>query len=55
MEEVNKVKIVPDLVPSLVLQPITTATTSHFGKNGGNALGIDDRDGPLIRMWAFSS
>lgn len=50
MDEVNKVNKIPDLVPSLVLQPITTAVTSHFSKDGGNALGFDDRDGPLIRQ-----
>jgi len=55
MDEVNKVNKIPDLIPSLVLQPITTAVTSHFRKNGGNALGFDDRDGPLTRLLSFPS
>ena len=37
------------LLPALVFQPISTAMTSHFTKNGGNALGITAADGPLIR------
>ncbi|KFY43207.1 hypothetical protein V495_04101 [Pseudogymnoascus sp. VKM F-4514 (FW-929)] len=36
------------LLPALVFQPISTAITSHFSSNGGNALGITDKDGPLI-------
>lgn len=36
------------LLPALVFQPISTAMTSHFTKNGGNALGITEEDGPLI-------
>jgi len=46
-EEVNKINNVTDLVASLIYQPISTAISSHFRKNGGNALGFDDRDGPL--------
>lgn len=47
MDELSAVKDAPDILPSLVYQPMTTAITSHFLKNGGNALGISDRDGPL--------
>jgi hypothetical protein len=50
-DETNAVADVPGIVPALVLQPITTATTSHFSKNGGNALGFSDADGPLTRTF----
>ena len=36
------------ILPALVMQPITKGVISHFGKNGGNALGIEEDDGPLI-------
>lgn len=39
----------PGLLPALVFQPISTAMTSHFESNGGNALGITAADGPLTR------
>jgi hypothetical protein len=39
------------LLPALVFQPISTAMTSHFTSNGGNALGITAADGPLIRRF----
>ncbi|KAJ5525113.1 hypothetical protein N7494_011763 [Penicillium frequentans] len=46
MEEIEPLKTVAGIVPSLVFQPITTDMISHFSKNGGNALGLDDQ-GPL--------
>jgi len=46
MDEVNKVKDAPGLVPSAVYQPITTSMTSQFSKNGGNPLGLAGQ-GPL--------
>lgn len=49
MDEVSKVKNATGILPSIVYQPITTAMTSHFSKNGGNALGFSDKDGPLNR------
>ncbi|RKP04461.1 hypothetical protein THASP1DRAFT_21092, partial [Thamnocephalis sphaerospora] len=36
----------PGLLPALVFQPISTAMTTHFESNGGNALGITPADGP---------
>lgn len=48
MDEVEPVKNVTGIVPSLVFQPITTDMISHFSKNGGNALGLDG-EGPLNR------
>jgi len=48
-EEVNAVANVTGILPSLAFQPISTDMTSHFSKNGGNALGISPADGPLNR------
>ncbi|KAM0805196.1 FAD binding domain protein [Usnea florida] len=36
------------VLPAVTMQPITTNTIAHFRKNGGNALGIEEGDGPLI-------
>jgi hypothetical protein len=49
--EVAKIEGVADLLPALVYQPISTAMTSHFTQNGGNALGITAADGPLVRKY----
>ncbi|KAJ6440053.1 FAD binding domain-containingprotein [Purpureocillium lavendulum] len=46
MDEVNKIKDAPGLVPSAVYQPITTGMTKQFSKNGGNPLGLAGQ-GPL--------
>ncbi|KAH8879237.1 FAD binding domain protein [Thozetella sp. PMI_491] len=48
---------VSGIVPSCVLQIITTDELSHMSKRGGNALGITIGDGPLLLlniaiMWA---
>jgi hypothetical protein len=48
MEETNIVKDAAGIVSSCVFQPITTDMTSHFTKNGGNALGLAGQ-GPLNR------
>ena len=48
VREIDSVKDAEDIVPALVLQPITTDVISYFSKNGGNALGIAESDGPLI-------
>ncbi|KAH8816925.1 hypothetical protein F5884DRAFT_748400 [Xylogone sp. PMI_703] len=47
MEEIAPVANASGILPSIVLQPITTDMTSHFTQNGGNALGITAADGPL--------
>ena len=46
--EVNGIKDADGILPALVLQPVTTDVISYFSKNGGNALGIAESDGPLI-------
>jgi len=38
---------ITDFLPSLVFQPLTEPIIHNFAKNGGNALGIIDADGPL--------
>lgn len=48
-EEVANIITAANVVPALVYQPISTAMTSHFTKNGGNALGITEEDRPLTR------
>jgi hypothetical protein len=50
MEEMEPVQNATDIIPSIVLQPVTINTISHFSKNGGNALGISLDDGPLDCM-----
>lgn len=52
-EEVQNVKDAPGIVPACVFQPITTAMTKHFSRNGGNALGLEG-EGPLTRkLYSF--
>lgn len=46
--EINGVTDAEGIIPALVLQPVTTDVISYFSKNGGNALGIAESDGPLI-------
>ena len=48
VQEVDQIKDAKDLLPALVMQPVTKPMISHFSKKGGNALGIDAEDGPLI-------
>lgn len=50
--EIDSITDAEGIVPALVLQPITTDVISYFSKNGGNALGIAESDGPLIRKLA---
>lgn len=42
------------VLPAVTMQPITTNTIAHFRKTGGNALGIEEGDGPLICESNFS-
>ncbi|KAI9761159.1 MAG: hypothetical protein M4579_001206 [Chaenotheca gracillima] len=46
------------LAPVVAFQPISTAISSHFSRNGGNALGVSPDDGPLMLVqynWAWAS
>lgn len=51
LAEVEGIKDAEGILPALVMQPITKNIISHFSKNGGNALGIEESDGPLIRKF----
>jgi hypothetical protein len=50
MSEVQPVENATGILPSCVLQVITTDQLSHMTKNGGNALGISAADGPLMLL-----
>lgn len=50
INEMNTVGNASNILPALVMQPITKPVISHFAKRGGNALGIAESDGPLILM-----
>ena len=45
--EVEGIKDAVGIIPALIFEPITKNVISYFNKNGGNALGIEDSDGPL--------
>lgn len=47
-EETDKVTDAANITASMSIQPLPVSMTSHFSKNGGNALGISASDGPLI-------
>ncbi|RMZ73358.1 FAD binding domain-containing [Pyrenophora seminiperda CCB06] len=47
-EEFDKLLNVSDILPSCVFQIITVPQMEQMAKNGGNALGLDPSDGPLI-------
>ncbi|KAK4502900.1 hypothetical protein PRZ48_006326 [Zasmidium cellare] len=49
-EEVENIKDVAGVLPALVLQPVPRNTIAHFSRNGGNCLGIDASQGPLLLM-----
>jgi hypothetical protein len=49
IEEIDAIKYISGILPSLIMQIITREEISAFQRNGGNALGITDEDGPLLR------
>ncbi|KAL8940032.1 MAG: hypothetical protein Q9216_003031 [Gyalolechia sp. 2 TL-2023] len=49
IEEMDPVKDAIGALPALVMQPISKSVIRNFSKNGGNALGLADVDGPLMR------
>jgi hypothetical protein len=49
--EIDAIKHISGLLPSLIMQIITREEISAFQRNGGNALGITDEDGPLLRKF----
>lgn len=46
--EIDAIKHVSGLLPSLIMQIITRDEILAFQRNGGNVLGITDEDGPLL-------
>lgn len=46
--EVESVKDVKDGIPALLVQPINKDEIVIFSRNGGNCLGLDGEEGPLI-------
>jgi hypothetical protein len=53
--EVANVKDAVGILPACVYGPLPTTMTSHFTKNGGNALGITAADGPLVSKYSQES
>ncbi len=47
-EEAEKLTKIEEILPCLILQPFTSLAMSHMSKNGGNALGLSEEDGPLV-------
>ncbi|KAL8910197.1 MAG: hypothetical protein Q9171_004495 [Xanthocarpia ochracea] len=51
VQEIDPIKnTAAGFLPALVMQPITIPMIRLFRKNGGNALGITEEDGPLTLM-----
>ena len=48
ISEIDPIRNVADLVPSMVMQLISKDEIGHFSKNGGNALGLNDQEEPLF-------
>lgn len=48
-EEIDPIKDIAGAIPALIMQPISKDTISRFSRNGGNALGLADAEGPLMR------
>ncbi|CAK7212774.1 hypothetical protein SCUCBS95973_001579 [Sporothrix curviconia] len=59
-ETVGNVTSIPGIVPNIVFQGITTPELQQFARNGGNALGLTEDDGPMFillvaAMWDDAS
>ncbi|TVY84863.1 Bifunctional solanapyrone synthase [Lachnellula suecica] len=55
MQEIELVKEVNGLIPSMVIQPINKDEIRNFGKNGGNCLGFEDDEGPYLQIVVSSA
>lgn len=53
--EVDPILDIANFLPTLAVQPLQLAVISHFSKNGGNALGIDESDGPLASRFTITT
>ncbi|RTE76764.1 hypothetical protein BHE90_008754 [Fusarium euwallaceae] len=59
-EKLPEVENIPGIFPNIVVQGITTPQLKKMQTNGGNALGLDVKDGPLLivqlcTMWLNKS
>lgn len=50
---VDKLKHIHGMVPNLIFVPIYQNEIKGFHRNGGNAIGLRESDGPLLSMWYF--
>ncbi|KAL8685431.1 MAG: hypothetical protein Q9218_007764 [Villophora microphyllina] len=48
MEELSPLTNLNGSLPALIFQPISKSTIAQMSKNGGNALGLADTEGPLM-------
>lgn len=47
LEEIEAVKDLPGMFPTIVMQPISEIVRVGNNKNGGNPFGFSDDDGPI--------
>jgi hypothetical protein len=52
ISEAETVSHVPNVVPGMTLQPLNREEISLFNKNGGNCLGIEENDWPLVGIYS---
>jgi len=52
--EVEPLRAISGFVPAVGMQTIAKDEISHHARNGGNAMGIKEEDGPLISESPFS-
>lgn len=55
LEEIQPTLGVKDGIQTVVVQPINRDEIQLFQKNGGNCLGFEEEDGPLISMCVLNS
>jgi hypothetical protein len=48
ISEIEKVRDIPSLIPSITLQILSKEEISFSSRNGGNSLGLTEEDGPLL-------
>lgn len=50
LSETEPLKYIKQFLPNMSLQFLNREELANFKKNGGNCLGVDDNDWPLIGM-----
>ena len=53
-QEIQPIIDIKDFLPALAFQPLTKPIIKNFAKDGGNALGITEADGPLTSKSALA-